>query len=139
MLVPMRPILEAADTYRYGQGAFNMNSAGQIEAAVRIHEILESGAILQGAEASNAYMGGAEDFMHGTLEQKQRGARAIGGEVRKYGADSPVPVALTEIVMELPFLIVRLCGWAVIFSGSFSVMVITSDLTESPLLSRIRQ
>ena len=81
MLVPMRPILEAADTYRYGQGAFNMNSAGQIEAAVRIHEILESGAILQGAEASNAYMGGAEDFMHGTLEQKQRGARAIGGAV----------------------------------------------------------
>ncbi len=94
MLVPMRPILEAADTYRYGQGAFNMNSAGQIEAAVRIHEILESGAILQGAEASNAYMGGAEDFMHGTLEQKQKGARAIGGAVRKYGADSPVPVAL---------------------------------------------
>lgn len=26
MLVPMRAILEAADQYRYGQGAFNMNS-----------------------------------------------------------------------------------------------------------------
>ena len=94
MLVPMRPILEAADTYRYGQGAFNMNSAGQIEAAVRIHEILESGAILQGAEASNAYMGGAVDFMHGTIEQKQAGAKAIGDAVKKYGADSPIPVAL---------------------------------------------
>ena len=94
MLVPMRPILEAAATYRYGQGAFNMNSAGQIEAAIRIHELLESGAILQGAEASNAYMGGAADFMHGTLEQKRKGARAIGDAVRKYGADSPVPVAL---------------------------------------------
>ena len=66
MLVPMRAILEAADTYHYGQGAFNMNSYGQIEAAVRIHELLHSGAILQGAEASNAYMGGAADFMQGS-------------------------------------------------------------------------
>ena len=49
MLVPMRAILEAADKYRYGQAAFNMNSVGQIEAAVRIHELLRSGAILQGA------------------------------------------------------------------------------------------
>ena len=38
MLVPMRAILAAADKYRYGQGAFNMNSVGQIEAAVRILE-----------------------------------------------------------------------------------------------------
>ena len=49
MLVPMRAILAAADKYRYGQGAFNMNSVGQIEAAARIHELLHSGAILQGA------------------------------------------------------------------------------------------
>ena len=94
MLVPMRSILEAADKYHYGQAAFNMNSAGQIEAAVRIHELLRSGAILQGAEASNAYMGGAEDFMHGTIEQKQAGAKAIGDAVKKYGADSPIPIAL---------------------------------------------
>ena len=51
MLVPMRAILEAADKYRYGQAAFNMNSVGQIEAAVRIHELLRSGAILQGGAA----------------------------------------------------------------------------------------
>ena len=94
MLVPMRSILEAADQYHYGQAAFNMNSAGQIEAAIRIHELLHSGAILQGAEASNAYMGGAVDFMHGTIEQKQAGAKAIGDAVKKYGADSPIPVAL---------------------------------------------
>ena len=59
MLVPMRAILEAADKHRYGQGAFNMNSVGQVEAAIRIHELLDSAAILQGAEASNAYLGGA--------------------------------------------------------------------------------
>lgn len=88
MLVPMRAILAAADKYRYGQGAFNMNSVGQIEAAVRIHELLHSGAILQGAEASNAFMGGELDFMHGTLEAKKVGAKRIGDAVRKYGADS---------------------------------------------------
>ena len=67
MLVPMRAILAAADKYRYGQGAFNMNSVGQIEAAVRIHELLHSGAILQGAEASNAFMGGEVDEFRVTL------------------------------------------------------------------------
>ena len=94
MLVPMRAILEAADKYRYGQAAFNMNSVGQIEAAIRIHELLRSGAILQGAEASNAYMSGELDFMHGTPEQKAVGAKNIGDTVKKYGADSPIPIAL---------------------------------------------
>ena len=94
MLVPMRSILEAADRYAYGQGAFNMNSAAQIESAIRVHEMMESPAILQGAEASNAYMGGAPDFMHGTLEDKQRGAKVLGDLVRRYGEDSPIPVAL---------------------------------------------
>ena len=94
MLVPMRPILEAADKYHYGQGAFNMNSVGQIEAAIRIHELLRSGAILQGAEASNAFMGGELDFMHGSMDAKKKGAKNIGDAVKKYGADSPIPVAL---------------------------------------------
>ena len=94
MLVPMRSILEAADTYHYGQGAFNMNSYGQIEAAVRIHELLHSGAILQGAEASNAYMGGAPDFMHAGIEEKRKGAKAIGDAVKACAENSPIPVAL---------------------------------------------
>ncbi|MGN0995994.1 MAG: class II fructose-bisphosphate aldolase, partial [Candidatus Ventricola sp.] len=85
---------EAADKYRYGQAAFNMNSVGQIKAAVRIHELLRSGAILQGAEASNAFMGGEMDFMHGTAPAKAVGAKNIGDAVKKYGADSPVPIAL---------------------------------------------
>ena len=93
-LVPMRAILEAADRYRYGQAAFNMNSFGQIESAIRIHELLGSPAILQGAEASNAFMGGELDFMHGSLEGKQKGAKNIGDAVKKFGADSPIPIAL---------------------------------------------
>ena len=94
MLVPMRAILEAADKYRYGHAAFNMNSVGQIEAAVRVHELLRSGAILQGAEASNAFMGGELDFMHGGIEAKRKGAKNIGNAVKKFGEKSFVPVAL---------------------------------------------
>ena len=94
MLVPMRAILEAADKHRYGQGAFNMNSVGQVEAAVRIHELLDSPAILQGAEASNAYLGGAADFMNGSIENKQKGAKVLGDAVKQYGGSSPIPVAL---------------------------------------------
>lgn len=93
-LVPMRAILEAADRHRYGQAAFNMNSFGQIESAIRIHELLGSPAILQGAEASNAFMGGELDFMHGSAEAKRKGATNIGDIVKKFGADSPIPIAL---------------------------------------------
>ena len=94
MLVPLRPILEAADRYRYGQAAFNMNSYGQIESAIRIHQLLGSPAVLQGAEASNAFMGGELDFMHGSLDAKRKGAKNIGDAVKKFGTDTEIPIAL---------------------------------------------
>ena len=94
MLVPMRCILEAADRNGYGQAAFNMNSYNQIAAAVQIHELLDSACILQGAEASNAFMGGEKDFMHGSLESKKKGARNLGEIVRKFGGESKIPIAL---------------------------------------------
>lgn len=94
MLVPMRAILEASDRLHYGQGAFNMNSVGQVQAAIQIHELLDSPAILQGAEASNAFMGGELDFMHGTPEARRVGAKRLGDAVRKYGAASRIPIAL---------------------------------------------
>lgn len=94
MLVPMRCILEAADRKGYGQAAFNMNSFSQIAAAVQIHELLESACILQGAEASNAFMGGEVDFMHGSIESKKKGAENMGNIVRDFGQESPIPIAL---------------------------------------------
>lgn len=90
----MRAILEAADRNRYGQGAFNMNAYGQIEAAIKIHELLESPCILQGAEASNAFFGGAVDFLHGTTEQKKNGAKYMGDAVKTFGEKSRIPIAL---------------------------------------------
>lgn len=94
MLVPMRAILAAADRYIYGQGAFNMNAEGQIEAAIKIHEIMESPAILQGAEASNAFMGGDLNFMQSTIEAKRKGAKNIGDIVKKYAKETNIPIAL---------------------------------------------
>ena len=94
MLVPMRAILEAADQYDYAQGAFNVNAVAQAKAAIEVHEMFRSAAILQGADLANGFMGGRTDFMNATLEDKKKGARNIAAAVRKYGETSPIPIAL---------------------------------------------
>ena len=94
MLVPLRSILEAADKYGYGQGGFNVNAVHQIKAAIEVHEMFRSPAILQGADLANGFMGGKVDFLNSTIEDKRIGAKNIGDAVKKYGADSPVPIAL---------------------------------------------
>ena len=94
MLVPMRTILEAADKYDYAQGAFNVNAVAQAKAVIEVHEMFRSPAILQGADLANGFMGGRTDFMNATLEDKKKGAKNIADAVKKYGEDSPIPVAL---------------------------------------------
>ena len=94
MLLPLRPLLEATQKYGYAQGAFNVNAVAQAKAVIEVHEMFRSPAILQGADLANAFMGGRVDFAHGTVEDKQKGAKNIGDAVKKYGADSPVPVVL---------------------------------------------
>jgi fructose-bisphosphate aldolase, class II len=94
MLVPMRAILAAADKDGYAQGAFNVNAVAQAKAAIEVHEMFRSPAILQGADLANGFMGGRTDFMNATLEDKKKGARNIATAVKKYGADSFIPVAL---------------------------------------------
>lgn len=94
MLVPMRVILDAADKNNYAQGAFNVNAVCQAKAVINVHEIFRSPAILQGADLANGFMGGRTDFMNATLEDKKKGAKNIADAVRKYGDDSPIPIAL---------------------------------------------
>ena len=94
MLVPMRAILEPVEKYHYAQGAFNVNAVAQAKAAVEIHEIFRSPAILQGADLANGFMGGRTDFMNATLEDKRRGALNIGEAVKRFAAQSTIPVAL---------------------------------------------
>ncbi len=93
-LVPLRPVLEAAEAYGYAQGAFNVNAVCQAKAVIEIHELLRAPAILQGADLANAFMGGRADFQNGTLEDKKKGAKNIAAAVKKYGEQSPIPVVL---------------------------------------------
>ena len=94
MLVPLRPVLDAAEEYGYAQGAFNVNAVAQAKAVIEVHKMFRSPAILQGADLANAFMGGRADFQNGTTEDKIRGAKNIGDAVKKYAARSPVPVVL---------------------------------------------
>lgn len=93
-LVPMRAILEATEKYNYAQGAFNVNAVAQAKAVIQVHEMFRSAAIIQGADLANAFMGGRTDFANGTLEDKKRGANNIAKAVKKYGENSPIPIAL---------------------------------------------
>lgn len=93
-LIPLRPLLEATVKYGFGQGAFNVNAVAQAKAAIQVHEMFRSAAILQGADLANGFMGGRTDFMNATLEDKKAGAKNIAAAVKKYGADSPIPIVL---------------------------------------------
>lgn len=93
-LIPLRPLLEAADKHGYAQGAFNVNAVAQAKAVIEIHETFRSAAILQGADLANGFMGGRADFQNATLEDKEKGAKNIGAAVTNYGKDSPIPVVL---------------------------------------------
>lgn len=93
-LMPLRPILEATQAHGYAQGAFNVNAVCQAKAVIEVHEMFRSPAILQGADLANAFMGGRTDFIHGTTQDKIAGAKNIGDAVKKYGAESPIPIAL---------------------------------------------
>lgn len=93
-LIPLRPLLETTIKYGFGQGAFNVNAVAQAKAAIEVHEMFRSAAILQGADLANGFMGGRTDFMNATLEDKKVGARNIANAVKKYGADSEIPIVL---------------------------------------------
>lgn len=93
-IVAMRPLLEAAARGGYAFGAFNVNTIAQAEAIVEVHQMFRSGAIIQGADLANAFMGGRADFANGTVEDKRRGAKRIADAVRKIAADVDIPVAL---------------------------------------------
>ena len=93
-LIPLRPLMEASVKHGFAQGAFNVNAVAQAKAAIGVHEMFRSAAILQGADLANGFMGGRCDFMNATLEDKKKGAKNIARAVKKYGEDSPIPIVL---------------------------------------------
>ena len=86
--------MEASVKHGFAQGAFNVNAVAQAKAAIQVHEMFRSAAILQGADLANGFMGGRCDFMNATLEDKKKGAKNIARAVKKYGEDSPIPIVL---------------------------------------------
>ncbi len=93
-LIPLRPLMEAAVKNGFAQGAFNVNAVAQAKAVIEVHEMFRSAAILQGADLANGFMGGRTDFANATLEDKKVGARNIANAVKKYGANSEIPIVL---------------------------------------------
>ncbi len=93
-LVSLKPVLDAAMQYGYGQGAFNVNAVAQAKAVIEVHEMFRAPAVLQGADLANGFMGGRTDFANATLEDKKRGAKRIADAVRKYGEHASIPVVL---------------------------------------------
>lgn len=93
-LVSLKPIIDAALDYGYGQGAFNVNAVAQAKAVIEVHEMFRAPAVLQGADLANGFMGGCVDFKNATLEDKKRGAKLIADAVKKYGENASIPVVL---------------------------------------------
>ncbi|GKX31874.1 fructose-1,6-bisphosphate aldolase, class II [Vallitalea longa] len=93
-IVPLRPLLEASNKYKFAHGAFNVNAVAQAEAVIEVHEMFRSGAILQAADLANGFMGGRKDFMNATLEDKKIGAKRIADAVRKIGEHSRIPIVI---------------------------------------------
>ena len=93
-LVSLKPIIDAALDYGYGQGAFNVNAVAQAKAVIEVHEMFRAPAVLQGADLANGFMGGCVDFKNATLEDKKGGAKLIADAVRKYGENASIPVVL---------------------------------------------
>lgn len=93
-VVPLKPLLRACAKHGYANGAFNVNAVAQAKAVIDIHETFRSGAILQGADLANGFMGGRMDFMDSTLEDKKSGARRIADTVQRFAAEVDIPVVL---------------------------------------------
>jgi len=90
----LKPLLRACSRYGYAHGAFNVNAVAQAKAVIEMHELFRSGAILQGADLANGFMGGRVDFMNSTLEDKKRGAKRIADAVYALGASSEIPIVI---------------------------------------------
>lgn len=93
-IIPLRPLLETINKYKFAQGAFNVNAVAQAKAVIDIHKAFRSAAILQGADLANGFMGGRTDFMNSTLEDKKLGAKRIADAVKMFAQDADIPIVL---------------------------------------------
>lgn len=124
MLVNDDPLLKAADKYHYAQGAFNVNTLEQVDAAIRIHEIMHAPLLLQGAQLGNAFLGGKADFGKGTLDDIKVGAKRLANYVKEKAQYSDIPIVL-HLDHGKSFDVVKAC----VDAGFTSVMIDGSSLS----------
>lgn len=118
MLVNGNALLKTADKFGYAQGAFNVNTIEQVDAAIAIHEAMHAPLFLQGAQLGNAFISGRGDFKNGTLEDIKKGAKLLGDYVSKKASLATIPIVL-HLDHGLTFDVVKAC----IDGGYTSVMI----------------
>ncbi len=89
-----KTILAAARAHHYAHGAFNVNSPLQAKAVIEACALTHCAAIIQVAEPGLAYIGGNPDFLHGTMEEKVKGANRIASYVKSIADHYDIPIAL---------------------------------------------
>jgi fructose-bisphosphate aldolase class II len=123
MLANGIPLLKTADKNGYAQAAFNVNTLEQINAAVEIHEALRAPLFIQGAQLSNAFLGGRADFKKGSIEDIKRGANLLGKYVSKKSEQTDIPMVL-HLDHGKSFDVIKAC----VDGGYTSVMIDGSSL-----------
>jgi len=118
MLINGNAFLKTADKYHYAQGAFNVNTIEQVNAAIQIHEALRAPLFLQGAQLGNAFIGGKANFKDGNLDDIKKGAELLGKYVAKKAETANIPIAL-HLDHGLTFDVAKVC----VDSGYTSVMI----------------
>lgn len=118
MLTNGNSLLKTADKYGYAQGAFNVNTLEQVDAAIAIHEALHAPLFLQGAQLGNAFIGGRGDFKNGTLADIRKGAQLLGNYVAQKAKNTNIPIVL-HLDHGLTFEVAKAC----IDGGYSSVMI----------------
>ncbi len=93
-ITSLKPVMDYAKKHGIAHGAFNVNMVCHAKAVIDAHTMMNSCAIVQGADLANAFMGGKEDFMKGTIEDKKIGTKRIGSAVRAMAEETHIPVVM---------------------------------------------
>ncbi|ORC37379.1 hypothetical protein B4O97_04090 [Marispirochaeta aestuarii] len=93
-LVPMYQILEPTIEKRYAHGAFNITCFQQLKAALDIHEVFRTPAIIQIGMIAISFLGSAKDMNNSTLDEKEFGAKNVISMIEKLKHAYSIPVAL---------------------------------------------
>lgn len=92
--VSLKPVVSYCTKKGIAHGAFNINLPYQGKAIIEACEELRCAAVIQVAEPGLAFIGGNPDFIHGSLEEKTKGAKLIADAIKAMAEKATVPVVL---------------------------------------------